>query len=360
MPTPDILFMQRALHLAARGLGEVSPNPMVGCVIVRDGQIIGEGYHHQYGHPHAEAEAVTSITGQPAPQAPNGLLQGCTVYVTLEPCTHQGKQPPCADLLIRLQPKRVVIAEPDPNPVVHGNGIELLQQAGIEVEVMKNQIETSVLIAHHSTLITLNRRFKTNQTQHRPHVIAKWAQTADGFLAPIDRTRTQLTGPYAQSLNHQWRTQEDAILIGPGTALADNPLLTPRLWPGRPPVRVLLWPRGLPPAHLKLLQPGSGLTTLLLNTEQEATDGSVSYLKLPNPHPATVLARLYAHGIGSLIIEGGAYTLNTFIEANLVDEYRVFASPKIWGQGLQAPHINLAPLHQTQVGIDTIYSTFSI
>ena len=201
--------MQRALELARLGLGNVSPNPMVGCVIVKDGKIIGEGHHEQYGGPHAEVNAVQAVKDQ-------SLLPQSTAYVTLEPCSHFGKTPPCADLLVRHQVKRVVICNEDPNPLVAGQGIERLRNAGIEVEIGLLREEGRVL----------NRRFFTAFEKKRPYVILKWAQTTDGFVARENYDSKWISNTYSRQLVHKWRAEEDAILVGTNTARYDNPSLT--------------------------------------------------------------------------------------------------------------------------------------
>ena len=247
------------------------------------------------------------------------------------------------------------------NPIVRTNGVKLLEEAGVEVDLMENgesMLDARCSMSEKTSLSSLNRRFILNQTSNRTYCIAKWAQTSDGFMAPEDRTQRQISGHFAQALNHKWRTEEDAILVGPGTALADDPQLTSRLWPGRAPVRVLLWPRGLPPAHLKLLNPQNGERTFVLNSEKESREGEVEYIRMDTFEPMQILSVLYQKGIGSVLVEGGAFTLNTFIEAGCVDEYRVFVSPKTWGSGVLAPVINLAPFERLRVGEDWLYQSY--
>ena len=219
----DAAFMHRALQLARLGAGRVAPNPLVGCVLVRNGAIIGEGWHQRYGQGHAEVNAVAGVPDKT-------LLKGCTAYVTLEPCSHVGKTPPCADLLVKTGVGRVVVSHTDPNPLVAGRGLQKLQQAGIATE-------TGCLAPQARWL---NRRFLTFIEKKRPYVILKWAQTADGFLTDPQGRPLAISGPLSQRLLHRWRAEEDAFLIGSRTALADNPRLNVRHGPGRSPLRVVL------------------------------------------------------------------------------------------------------------------------
>jgi len=215
--------MQRALDLAERGKGAVRPNPMVGCVIVHEEKIIGEGYHEQYGGPHAEVQAFASVSD---PQ----LLAEATVYVSLEPCSHWGKTPPCANLLVEKGIKSVVVATLDPNPLVAGKGVQLLEVAGISVQVGLLEQEAR----------WQNRRFFCQQEKHRPYVILKWAQTQDGFIARENFDSKWISGTQSRQLVHQWRAEEQAILVGKNTALHDNPRLNVRDWTGSDPIRVVL------------------------------------------------------------------------------------------------------------------------
>uniref|UniRef100_UPI003592F691 bifunctional diaminohydroxyphosphoribosylaminopyrimidine deaminase/5-amino-6-(5-phosphoribosylamino)uracil reductase RibD n=1 Tax=Persicitalea sp. TaxID=3100273 RepID=UPI003592F691 len=225
MPPKD-QYMQRALQLAEYGRGYVSPNPMVGCVLVADGRVIGEGWHRNYGGPHAEVQAVRD-----AEKRGNAdLLKSATAYVTLEPCSHFGKTPPCANLLINKKIKKVVVANHDPNPLVAGRGLTLLKNAGIEVE--------SGILAEEGQ--ELNRRFFTFFCKKRPYIILKWAETADGFIGAAGGKPIAISNGYSSQRVHRWRSEEDAILVGRNTAFNDNPRLNVRHWPGQNPVRVVL------------------------------------------------------------------------------------------------------------------------
>ena len=220
MVAPEI-YMHRALELARNGAGKVSPNPMVGCVIVHNGTIIGEGWHQQFGGPHAEPNAIAAVNNQE-------LLKDATLYVTLEPCAHFGKTPPCAHLIIEKQIPRVVVCNLDPNPLVAGKGIKLLKDAGIEVK-------TGILAQEGAFL---NRRFFTYINHKRPFIILKWAETADGFVARENYDSKWISNALSRKLVHKWRTEEDAILVGKNTALYDNPQLTSRDWEGKNPISV--------------------------------------------------------------------------------------------------------------------------
>ncbi len=317
--TPDELFMLRALELARLGVGQVSPNPQVGCVVVHDGKIIGEGWHQKYGGPHAEVNAINSVKDK-------SLLSQSTVYVNLEPCSHFGKTPPCADMLIAERVRKVVVANVDSNPLVGGKGIAKLKAAGIEtvVGVLDQQA------------CELNKRFFTFVEKKRPYIILKWAQTADGFIARSNFDSKWISNEYSRQLVHRWRSEEDAILVGSGTAAHDNPSLTVRDWSGRNPVRVVI------DRHLKLsdsLHLFDGNTpTLCYNLIQQKTDNNRTWVKLDETHfLKELVADLHQRDIQSLLIEGGAQTLSAFIKENLWDEARVFKSRQSFGSGIEAP-----------------------
>ncbi|HET9131456.1 MAG TPA: bifunctional diaminohydroxyphosphoribosylaminopyrimidine deaminase/5-amino-6-(5-phosphoribosylamino)uracil reductase RibD, partial [Terriglobia bacterium] len=216
----DEQLMRRCFDLALKGIGSVSPNPLVGCVITHNDEIIGEGWHKKYGGPHAEVNAIASVADQ-------SLLPSATVYVNLEPCSHHGKTPPCADMLVAHRVKKVVISNVDSNELVAGKGIEKLRNAGIEVV-------TSIL---ESEGRDLNRRFFTFMEQRRPYIILKWAQTTDGFMSRGSYDPSRISNELTQQLVHRWRSEEDAFLVGTQTAAVDNPKLNVREWTGRNPVR---------------------------------------------------------------------------------------------------------------------------
>lgn len=313
--------MQRALDLAVRGMGHVSPNPLVGSVIVAGDRLIGEGWHAQYGGPHAEVHAIRSVT-DPA------LLPESTVYVTLEPCSHHGKTPPCADLLLENNVRKVVIGTPDPNPLVAGRGIRRLQEGGIEVitGVMERACRE------------LNRRFFLAIRDQRPYIILKWAQTLDGFVARPDYTSKWISGASARGLVHKWRSEEDAVMIGPNTAHHDDPSLTTRDWPGRNPQRVILDRSGRLPKDLKVFT--DGLPTLYYSCEPDNGTRNCTHIKLPEEaFIRQVLGDLHQRGMQSVLSEGGAGIHEMLIRENLWDEIRVFQSNTTFGDGIRAPGI---------------------
>ncbi len=319
--------MERALLLAQRGSGHVSPNPLVGAVLVHDGRIIGEGWHAAWGQKHAEVVCFESV----AP-ADKSLIPESTLYVTLEPCAHQGKQPPCAHRIVQEGVRRVIVAMEDPYPQVQGRGIGILREAGVEVETGVCEAEARWLC----------RRFLAAQEGKRPYVILKWAETRDGFFAPADRSRMQLSNAFSQTLAHQWRSRESAILVGYRTALADNPQLNPRAWQGPAPLRIAL-DRNL---HLPLthhLLDGS-TPTWIINEQHESNEGAVRFVRLAfdeNLLPA-LLALLLPEGRHSLFVEGGATVHQHFIDAGLWDEARLFRTPQMLGTGLPAPQLREA------------------
>jgi diaminohydroxyphosphoribosylaminopyrimidine deaminase/5-amino-6-(5-phosphoribosylamino)uracil reductase len=321
--------MQRCLDLAALGMGKVSPNPMVGAVIVHDGKIIGEGYHQQYGQAHAEVNAINDALAKF--DNAGELFKKSTIYVSLEPCAHYGKTPPCADLIIKHHIPKVVVGCRDPFDQVDGKGIEKLKDAGIEVLVGVLEDECK----------WLNRRFFTRVQQHRPYIILKWAQTADGFFAPDDNKQHWITGLESRKLVHQWRGEEDAILVGKNTVLADNPQLNVRYGDGRSPKRIVIDRRLELKNNLHVFD--QSVETLIFNEIKTAIDGKNKYIALEDFDryvPQYILYQLYLQDIQSVIIEGGAYTLNSFIEAGLWDEARIFTGETTLTTGIKAPKIN--------------------
>lgn len=356
METPREQFMRRAFALAACGQGYASPNPVVGCVVVWQDQIIGEGFHRCYGKEHAEVNAIDAVLAPNAfvaelcrktGKTPQALLQECTLYVTLEPCSHYGKQPPCAEKIIRHKIPRVVVACADPNPAVNGKGVRMLREAGVEVQEHFLEAE-----GHE-----LGRRFFTNIEQQRPYIILKWAQTADAFITSQQGINTKITGKVLQVLNHLYRVQEDAVMVGTSTVLADNPRLDARLCKGRQPMRIGFDLHGRILKHLKnadgkrageVLHFFDGsLETVLFVNEKEATDyaglqadvgENLHILGIKAPFDLRdCMAQLHALRVGSLIVEGGTELLQSFIRQNLFDEVRVFESDKRLGKGYAAP-----------------------
>jgi diaminohydroxyphosphoribosylaminopyrimidine deaminase/5-amino-6-(5-phosphoribosylamino)uracil reductase len=346
----DELYMKRCLELAEMGNGQVSPNPLVGCVIVSGGRIIGEGYHQKYGQAHAEVNAVNTVLAQFGDEAA-ALLQAATVYVSLEPCAHFGKTPPCAELLIRHRVKKVVVGNRDPFPDVDGKGIGKLLNAGIEVVSGVLEAECSFV----------NRRFFTRIGKNRPYIILKWARTANGYFAPKNSVQQWISGPLAKKLVHKWRTEEDAVLVGKQTVIADNPQLSAREWPGRNPVRIMI------DKNLEV-DPASFIyndqaKTIILNEKQTDVVGNIHFIQMEDMQyylPQKIAYQLYLMDIQSIIIEGGANILNQFIAAGLWDEARVFNSAQSWDTGILSPQINGKINSVTAIGDDqiTIYENY--
>jgi diaminohydroxyphosphoribosylaminopyrimidine deaminase/5-amino-6-(5-phosphoribosylamino)uracil reductase len=337
------IYMQRCLELAALGAGSVSPNPMVGAVIVHDDKIIGEGYHQKYGEAHAEVNAVKMVTDKYDNHAE--LLKKSIIYVSLEPCAHYGKTPPCADLIIKHQIPKVVVGCRDPFPQVDGKGIEKLQAAGIEVTMGVLEKECQ----------WLNRRFFTRVQKQRPYIILKWAQTADGFFAPADGTQYWITCPEARKLVHQWRAEEDAILVGKNTVLADNPWLNVRYAEGKSPKRVVIDRRLELNKTLNVFD--QSVETLIFNAVKTDIDGKNKYIALEDFDrfvPQYILFQLYLQDIQSVIIEGGAHTLNSFISAGLWDEARIFTGPSVLNDGVKAPVVGGTNAGEYAVGANSL------
>lgn len=331
---PDERYMKRALELAELGLGKVSPNPMVGCVIVHEGEIIGEGYHEKYGKAHAEVNAIDSVDDA-------SVLPKSTVYVTLEPCAHHNKVPPCADILIEKGVKKVVIGCLDPFDKVDGKGIERLKNAGIEVE------ESSLVFDCQA----LNKRFFSFVERRRPFVILKWAQTNNGFMARENGDSKWITNQYSRQLVHKWRTEEAAILVGKNTVIHDNPSLTARNWAGRNPIRVVIDNQLELPVDLKLFDRSA--RTLVLNLKKEKKCTEVEYLQYDGSIQ-DLLAKLYKEKIVSVIVEGGARTLRSFIEGKLWDEARVFSSKENFEKGMKSPSISGRVLEERKIMSDRL------
>lgn len=320
----DQIFMQRALELAAKGAGHVAPNPLVGCVVVHEGKIIGEGWHQNFGGPHAEVHAIQSVSNQ-------ALLTSSTLYVTLEPCAHHGKTPPCSTLIIAKGIPRVVIGTIDPFAAVAGKGIAMLKAAGCSVEL-------GVL---ESACRWLNRRFFRFHEQKRPYVILKWAQSKDGFMAPAKSAPYWISTAASKLLSHQWRSEESAILVGAGTVLADDPALTTRLVDGPNPRRILLE-----------VQPLS--TTYKVFDSQAPT---LRYTMQPGDWSAQIpslLSHLHAKQLNGVIVEGGAKTLQAFLQSGYWDEIRVFIAPVQLKAGLAAPALPQIPFQTMGSGDDEL------
>ncbi|MDM1292883.1 bifunctional diaminohydroxyphosphoribosylaminopyrimidine deaminase/5-amino-6-(5-phosphoribosylamino)uracil reductase RibD [Sphingobacterium sp. N143] len=339
-------YMQRCLELAQMGAGSVSPNPMVGAVIVDNNQIIGEGYTSPYGGPHAEVNAVQQVLNSYGEEA--GIrLASSTFYVSLEPCAHFGKTPPCANMIADLKPQKVFVACLDPYAKVNGKGIAILREAGIEVEVGLLEKEA----------IWMNRRFFTRIGQHRPYVILKWAQSKDAFIGQKDR-QIWISNAASQQLVHRWRAEEDAILVGSNTARIDNPSLTVRHWKGNNPLRVLIDRDLKIPADAKIFDEQAH--TIVFNAKKTDWQGHIKHIELENYSlylPQNILYQLYLMDVQSIIVEGGAATLQLFIDAGLWDEARVFQSDQRLDSGVAAPRLKGQIVDRKMIANDllTIY-----
>lgn len=318
-------YMQRCLDLALNGLGTTYPNPLVGCVIVFNGVIIGEGWHQKAGGPHAEVNAINSVEDE-------GMLAEATLYVNLEPCSHHGRTPPCSDLIIRKRIKNVVIGVVDSNEKVSGTGITRLEQNGVAVisGVMEKECRE------------INRRFFTFHEKRRPYIILKWAQSADAYIFPDAKMAKKgapvwISNSYSRQRVHQWRAQEASILVGKNTVLQDNPRLNVRDIKGPPIVRMVIDRNLEIPADRHVFD--HTIDTVIFNAIKEEIKGKVYYVKLDfsvNILDA-IMRYLYEHNMQSLIVEGGAFTLNEFLSAGLWDEARVFCGAQKFKGGIRAP-----------------------
>ena len=333
-------YMSRCIQLAKNGLGTTYPNPMVGSVVVLNDIIIGEGWHFKAGQAHAEVLAIKSV------KDPTQLSEA-TIYVSLEPCSHFGKTPPCADLIIEKGIKNVVVGSLDPNPKVAGRGIQKLKDAGCHVT-------KGILSAE---CADLNKRFFTFFNENRPYLLLKWAETSDGFIAPEEKKTKApvwITGSASRQFVHQLRSQEQAILVGTNTVLEDNPSLTTRDWEGPSPVRVIV------DRTLKIENSAQvydrQVKTIFITERDKANEGQLSYeqIDFSKPVPAQICEVLYKHGLQSCIVEGGAQTLQSFIDAELWDEAFVFKGTTVFKNGLRAPKLSGSLLSERSITQDTL------
>ena len=321
-------YMTRCIELALKGLGEVAPNPMVGAVLVYQDKVIGEGYHEQFGEAHAEVNCFKSVMEKDEVFVSNSIL-----YVSLEPCAHFGKTPPCVDLIIYKGVKKVVIGCRDPFEAVNGKGIEKLQNAGVEViiGILENEC------------INLNERFFTYHQKHRPYIILKWTETVDGKIAGLGNERLMISNAISTTKVHQWRSEEMAILVGTNTVLKDNPSLDNRLWAGKSPIRMLIDQSLKLPNYLKVFTDNK--PTIVFNFKKEVQIGTVQYIKiLPNKSVLLqIMDYCYVNKINSILVEGGAQLLQSFINENIWDEARIIVNTTLAiGNGLDAPKLKLA------------------
>lgn len=319
--------MARCVQLAKNGLPAAMPNPSVGAVLVVDGRIIGEGFTSAYGGPHGEVNAIASVTD-------DALLKKATLYVSLEPCSHYGKTPPCSDLIIAKGIKKVIVGTIDPYAEVAGKGIQKLMASGCDVcvGILENECRR------------INRRFFGFHRKKRPYIILKWAQTADGFIAPAFAIRQKrepvwITNNHSRQLVHKWRTEESAILVGTTTVLQDNPKLTARSWNGKNPLRIVLDREGKLPEESAVFKDAS--KTIVLTEKPDNNRGNIDYheIDFKSQLPEQICKLLYKENIQSLIVEGGARTLQGFIDADLWDEARIFTGNITFQNGVNAPKI---------------------
>ncbi|CAL2103140.1 Diaminohydroxyphosphoribosylaminopyrimidine deaminase / 5-amino-6-(5-phosphoribosylamino)uracil reductase [Tenacibaculum sp. 190130A14a] len=333
-------YIQRCLELAKKGIGTTRPNPSVGAVIVHNDVIIGEGYTNPYGGPHAEVNAISSVKNE-------SLLKEATIYVTLEPCSHFGKTPPCADLIVEKQLKRVVIGCVDTNSLVAGKGIERLKKAGCEVIV---GVLEEKCFEHH-------KRFFTVQNKKRPYIILKWAETKDGYVAPLEKEAQKpvwISNEYSQQLVHKWRAEEHAILVGTNTVIADNPSLTVRSWSGLNPIRVVI-DKSLRIPNTATVLDGKVKTIVLTEKSKEDSEGiCYEQIDFEKEIVQQIIEMLQKHKIQSVIIEGGAQTLQSFINANLWDEARVFVGNSKFKNGVKAPLLNVGATSEEKIDKDIL------
>ncbi len=336
--------MQRCLQLAKLGAGFTAPNPMVGAVLVYNNKIIGEGYHQQYGGPHAEVNCIASVNDDDKKNIPFS-----TIYVSLEPCAHFGKTPPCADLIIKEKIPNVVVGCRDPFTEVDGKGIEKLKAAGVNVQMSELEDEC----------IELNKRFFTFHTQHRPYIILKWAQTADGFIGNNSDERMLITNENTNRLVHTWRSEEAAILIGTNTAMKDDPQLNTRLVPGRSPVRMVLDMNLRLSEHLKIFD--GTQKTIVLNGVKDEQKENIIYRKIGSRNlVADILNVCYHERLLSVIIEGGAKMLQTFIDAGVWDEARIITNTKMFaGNGVKSPSLPLVAVEEMTIDSDKLCFYFN-
>jgi diaminohydroxyphosphoribosylaminopyrimidine deaminase/5-amino-6-(5-phosphoribosylamino)uracil reductase len=337
--TIDNMYMARCLQLAAFGAGYTAPNPMVGAVLVHRGRIIGEGYHQEYGGPHAEVRCISSVLPKD-----RSLIPLSTLYVSLEPCSHYGKTPPCTKLILEHQIRNVVIGCRDPFPLVDGRGIETLKTAGVDLVFPVLEKESQ----------EMNRRFFTFHREKRPYVVLKWARSADGKIAGADGTGVKISGPLSNRLVHRWRTEEAGILIGKNTAMRDNPQLTARLWTGKNPVRIVLdgflsLPEGLHVFDRKV-------PTVILNNVRDELSENLIRKKTDTRDTDAILESLYGLGIQSVLVEGGASILQSFIDSGRWDEIRTITAENLqMPGGLPGPVMPACRLTKTETwGSDTV------
>lgn len=334
-------YIARCIELAKNGFGTTYPNPMVGSVIVYNDEIIGEGWHKKSGEPHAEVNAIRSVKDK-------SQLEKATIYVSLEPCSHFGKTPPCCDLILENKIPNVVIGTVDSNIKVAGNGIKRLKEAGTNVIVGVLEKEC----------YELNQRFFTYHEKKRPYIILKWAETQDGFIAPLEKEEQKpvwITNSNSRQLVHKWRTEEQAILVGTQTVIDDNPQLNARDWNGNNPIRIVIDQNNRIPITTHVFD--NQVKTIVFLREKRTYSGEniiFEILDFQQNIAQQIVERLYEYQIQSVIIEGGAQTLQTFIDEKVWDEARVFIGNNKFEKGLKAPLLNKTLSKKEKIGTDEL------
>ena len=333
----NLKYMKRCIELASKEIGNTYPNPLVGCVIVHQNKIIGEGSHKAYGDKHAEVNAINSVHNK-------DLLANSTLYVNLEPCNHHGKTPPCSDLILKYKIKNVVIGSIDPNKTVKGGGIKKLESNGCNVTygILENECNY------------LNKRFFTYHKQKRPYVILKWAESNDGFISPIKSKREVywISGEKSKKLSHKWRSEEHSILVGVQTIIDDDPILTTRLVDGKNPIRIVLDPNCRIPANSKVFSKDSK-TIILSKTENNSIKKNIRIVNYDKME--FILKSLHDLKFQSVIIEGGAKTIKNFIDSDTWDSIKIFKSDENLKNGIKSPEIDISKFQKTKIGDDTLY-----
>ena len=333
-------YIKRCLEISKQGIGTTRPNPSVGAVLVVDDNIVGEGFTSPYGGNHAEVNAISSVKNDED-------LKKATIYVTLEPCSHYGKTPPCADLIVKSGIKKVVIGCVDVNEIVAGRGVERLQNEGCEVVVGVLEKECK---AHH-------KRFFTFHSKKRPYIILKWAQTQDGFIAPKNRVKQApvwITQKVSRQLVHKWRGEEHSILVGTTTILDDNPSLDVRSWRGENPLRIVIDKDLKIPKDLKVYD--DSVKTIFINQKVTTSNENLFFEKINFSKPIAhqICQVLFKHKVQSLIVEGGRKTIQTFIDENLWDEARVFSGLVKFNEGTKAPNLDVPFLNEENLMGDSL------
>ena len=332
--------MKRCIELALKGAGRVAPNPMVGSVLVHNDKIIGEGFHEFYGGPHAEVNCIRSVL-----PGNEHLISSSTLYVSLEPCAHYGKTPPCTELILDKKIGQVVIGCRDPFAEVNGKGITILREAGVDVEAGVLEAEC----------IEVNKRFFFTVQHQRPYVILKWASTSNGMIASVEGSRFMISNALSNRLVHRWRSEEAAIMVGTNTALADDPALNVRHWKGKSPVRVIVDRKLRLPGHLKVFD--QSVSTIILNSVKEEQDSKLIHVRVGDDNVDSMLGALQDLRIQSVLVEGGAALLQSFINAGCWNEARVIINETLTvAQGVAAPRLTNARLVKTEsLGTDRIH-----